>query len=88
MKQMIVKGKVEYVDLSGGFWGLIDQNGQQWRPVHMPAALQHQGLEVQLSCKQSKETISIFMWGTNHRNKRLQNTDSTTIFLYKKDPSS
>ena len=64
MKQMIVKGKVEYVDLSGGFWGLIDQNGQQWRPVHMPAALQHQGLEVQLSCKQSKETISIFMWGT------------------------
>lgn len=61
---MIVKGTVLYIDLSGGFWGVEDSNGQQWRPEKMPKALQKKGLKVELNCLVSKKTMSIFMWGT------------------------
>jgi hypothetical protein len=61
---MIVKGTVLYVELSGGFWGVEDSNGQQWRPEKMPKALQKKGMFVELDCLVSKKTMSIFMWGT------------------------
>lgn len=61
---MKIKGTVTYQDLSGGFWGIIDEKGNKWKPTQMPEALQTDGLEVELKAKKVEGGMSIFMWGT------------------------
>jgi hypothetical protein len=61
---MEIIGTVKYQNLSGGFWGIVDDAGNCWKPVKMPKALQKEGLAVELNAKKSDGIISIFMWGT------------------------
>lgn len=61
---MKIKGKVVYLNLEGGFWGIVDQSGEQWRPVNMPEQLKAEGKEVEIKAREVEEDMSIFMWGT------------------------
>ena len=60
---MKIKGKVVYQKLEGGFWGVVDQDAREWRPVNMPEQLKQEGKEVDLKVKEVDEEMSIFMWG-------------------------
>ena len=62
---MKIQGTVKYQKLSGGFWGIIDEEGNKWRPVKMPKELEKEGLKVQVEAKKADGGISIFMWGTS-----------------------
>lgn len=62
---MKIKGKVVYQNLSGGFWGIVDQKGKSWKPLEMPKELQQEGLSVELKAKKVDGVMSIFMWGTS-----------------------
>ena len=62
MSKMKIKGKVVYQNIEGGFWGIEDDNGNQYRPVKMPPALQEKGKTVQVVAKEVDE-MGIFMWG-------------------------
>jgi hypothetical protein len=60
---MQIKGKVVYVDLSGGFWGIVSEDGQQFDPVNeIPEAFRKDGLEISAKVKPSPG-FSIRMWG-------------------------
>lgn len=61
---MKIKGRVGYQNLSGGFWGIIDEQGAKWKPQEMPKELQKEGLEVEIKAKKIMGGMSIFMWGT------------------------
>lgn len=61
---MKIKGTVTYQNLSGGFWGIVDEKGKQWKPITMPEALQKDGLVVSIKAKKVDADFSIFMWGT------------------------
>lgn len=61
---MKIKGTVKYQSLSGGFWGIIDADGNKWKPQEMPKALQKEGLKVEVEAEKAGGGISIFMWGT------------------------
>lgn len=63
-KKKRIKGKVVYQDLSGGFWGIVDEKGNEWRPVKMPEQLKYKGKEVEVVVQEVEEGASIFMWGT------------------------
>ncbi len=63
MKKRTIKGTVKYHDLEGGFWGITDKKGGQWRPVNMPEQLKVNGHQVEVTIKEVNEE-SIFMWGT------------------------
>lgn len=63
MKKRNIKGKVVFQNLSGGFWGVVDQAGNEWRPVNMPEQLKLEGREVSLKIEEVEEDMSIFMWG-------------------------
>lgn len=58
-----IKGKVVFEDMSGGFWGIIGENGKQYLPVNMPEQLKVKGAQVELSVEDSDQG-SIFMWGS------------------------
>ncbi len=63
MKRQTITGTVRYQHLGPGFWGIIDKNGNQWRPINMPEQLKHEGQEVTVDAKEVNQE-SIFMWGT------------------------
>lgn len=59
---MEITGRVVYKNISGGFWGIIDSNGQKWRTTNLPKSLQNEGEVVTINAKLVDE-VSIFMWG-------------------------
>lgn len=61
---MVIKGTLQKIELSGGFWAIVDTDGNQWRPSKVPLELQKEGLFIEAELKKEKEQISIFMWGT------------------------
>ncbi|MCP4438881.1 MAG: hypothetical protein GY810_08040 [Aureispira sp.] len=62
--KMKIKGTVKHQKLSGGFWGIVGDEGDNWRPVKMPEDLKVEGLKVEISAEREEGGISIFMWGT------------------------
>lgn len=59
-----IKGTVVFEHLETGFWGIVDEKGQQWRPVNMPNQLKVEGAKVDIRAIEAEEQMSIFMWGT------------------------
>lgn len=59
---MKIKGKVQFQNLEGGFWSIIDKNGINYRPVNMPEQLKLEGVEVELNAIAHNE-MSFIMWG-------------------------
>ena len=64
MSTIKINGTIKYQSLGTGFWGIIGQDGQKWRPNNLPEQLQKEGTQVSLQAKKAKEQFSIFMWGT------------------------
>jgi hypothetical protein len=60
---MKIIGKVVYQNIGTGFWGIIDNKGNEWRPVNMPEQLKHEGAQVTVEAQEVDE-MSVFMWGT------------------------
>ncbi len=58
-----ITGTVKYQDIGTGCWGIIDENGKEWRVVNMPEQLKTEGKKVTVSVKEVKEDFSTFMWG-------------------------
>lgn len=60
---MKLKATVRYLDLEGGFWGLIDQDNNKFRVINMPEQLKKDGAIVNVTIKPVNEDASIQMWG-------------------------
>lgn len=60
---MNITGKITYVNLSGGFWGIEADNGQKYQPTsEIPAQLREEGLKIKATVL-PVATFGIFMWG-------------------------
>jgi hypothetical protein len=60
---MTITGTVQKQNLGVGFWGIIGNDGEKWRPIKMPKALQKEGIKVEVEAELANEMVSIFMWG-------------------------
>jgi len=57
-------GKVIYIPLEGGFYGIEERaTGNKYLPVNLPAAFQQAGIEVQVQANKVKDISGIPMWG-------------------------
>lgn len=61
-KSKTIKGTIVWKDLEGGFWGIIDEKGNEWLPVNLPEQLKSNGKKARLMIRESEEG-SMFMWG-------------------------
>ena len=62
---MEISGKVVYIDLSGGFWGLLSDTGEKFTPIEgVPGRFQKDGLKIRATLEPSN-LFSIYMWGQN-----------------------
>lgn len=57
------RGIIKYIDLEGGFFGIIGKNGK-YDPVNLPKAFQQDGLRVEFTARVCKDQVSFHMWGT------------------------
>lgn len=61
-----IRGEISYIELEGGFFGIIDSFGKQYIPINLQGALSgsnNKFLKV-IRGFAKKDQISIFMWGT------------------------
>lgn len=56
-------GTIRYVDLEGGFYGLVDTSGTKYDPTPLPESFQKDGLRVRFRVTE-KDVMTTRMWGT------------------------
>ncbi len=61
--QVRFDGRVVRVELEGGFWGLIADDGSRYDPRSLPARFQEHGMRVRVAV-QPLDLASVHMWGT------------------------
>ena len=59
---MKITGKVVFLSMEGGAYGIIDQHGRKFLPINMPNQLKKDGAHVACSV-QPADVTSVFMWG-------------------------
>ncbi len=58
------RGEVTYIDLEGGFYGIITEQGQKLDPTNLPEEYKEDGLEIRFQAEEKEGAFGIRMWGT------------------------
>ena len=93
-------GTIRYINIEGGFYGIIGSDGKNYEPANLRSEFQQDGKSVIFSADILEDTASIYMWGTPvkvrvlHDNNELQwnctmkfpaPPDSNEVKVYKDD---
>lgn len=62
-KEIESNGKVVYVDLEGGFYGIVADNGQKYKPVNLDEEFKEDGLFIHFKARAAQNQTNIHMWG-------------------------
>lgn len=54
---------VRYIDIEGGFWGLISSDGKKYEPRILDNKYLKDGLKVRVKARILKDTAGFRMWG-------------------------
>ena len=57
-------GTVRFIELEGGFYGIITPEGDNYLPLNLPKEFQVDGLQVTFSAREERDVSTIAMWGT------------------------
>jgi len=58
-----VTGTVRYIDLEGGFYGFVTDDGKKLDLVNLPAEFQKDGVRLQARVEEVPDHVSLRMWG-------------------------
>ncbi|MDH7507444.1 MAG: hypothetical protein QHH15_06655 [Candidatus Thermoplasmatota archaeon] len=56
-------GTIKYLDLEGGFYGIVSEDGKQYLPCDLSVEYQQDGLYVKFKLKPLEDIVGIHMWG-------------------------
>jgi len=56
-------GTIKYIELEGGFYGIVDNNGNRYYPINLPEEYKIDGLNVHVKARIRRDIASIHMWG-------------------------
>lgn len=59
----MLTGKIQKVDIEGGFFGIIGDDGQKYDPVNLKDVFKKDGLAVKFTVQEKPGTVSFRMWG-------------------------
>lgn len=63
-------GKVPFIALEGGFYGIQGHDGENYDPVDLPPAFQKHDLLVRFTARERKDQVSFHQWGGHRRDHR------------------
>ncbi|NVM00952.1 MAG: hypothetical protein HWN67_01330 [Candidatus Helarchaeota archaeon] len=58
-----INGTIKHLKLEGGFYGIIGDDGNHYKPIKLAGEFKKDGLKVHIEAKERKGMISIHMWG-------------------------
>ena len=58
------KGTVRFIDIEGGFYGIIGDNDKHYDPINLSQEFKVDGLRVRYKAKIRRDIGSTHMWGT------------------------
>ncbi len=59
-----IEGKVKYITLEGGFWGIVGNDGKNYEPVTLITKYQTDGQSVKVRAEILRDQSSVHQWGT------------------------
>ncbi|GAI95947.1 unnamed protein product, partial [marine sediment metagenome] len=76
-KQDIVseRGTVKYIDLDGGFYGIISDSSKNYDPINLSQEFQKNNLRVSFKAIICEDMVGIHMWGTIVEIVRIEKLD-------------
>lgn len=63
-KTLTILGYIKYVELEGGFFGIMTEDGTKYFPEYLEQDFKKDGLRVRLQAKPQEQILGIQMWGT------------------------
>jgi hypothetical protein len=57
-------GVITYIDLEGGFYGIISGDGHHYDPINLPGEFQEDGIHVKYILEILDDQSNIHQWGT------------------------
>ena len=57
-------GTVKFVELEGGFYGIVGDDNKQYDPINLEQTYQEDGLRIRFQARIRQDISSIHMWGT------------------------
>jgi len=70
--QINTTGTVRFQDISGGFWGIVADDGRKFDPMGLDAKFQKDGLRVRFEATPETDMMSTRMWGSMVRITRIE----------------
>ena len=64
MKQLSFTATVQYMNLEGGFFGLVTKEGKHWLPTNLKKEFQKHGAVIKVKGNPIKGMMTIQQWGT------------------------
>lgn len=81
-------GKITYVPIEGGLYGIIGDDGKKYQPTNLPHKLRKEGLPVKFSATIRDDIASSVMWGTiieiktiDSITSNISNEERTAIYV-------
>lgn len=71
-KEMWLQGTVNYLNLEGGFFGIISDNGQKILPMNLSAEYRQVGAVLKFKGYFLTDTMTIQQWGTPFKITEVQ----------------
>ncbi len=62
-EEPMISGTVRYMEIEGGFYGLVADDGTKYDPINLPAEYKKNGLRVKFTVREKKDVMSFHMWG-------------------------
>ena len=70
-------GEIKYIDLEGGFYGIVADDGEHYDPIDMPSEFKEDGLRVSFIVKILENQGSIHMWGSVVKILKIEKLNSS-----------
>lgn len=62
-EELKAEGRVEFIDLEGGFYGIVTTDGRSYQPLNLPREYCIDGILVSFTARTVPDTAGITMWG-------------------------
>ena len=62
-EQVAFEGTVRFIDLEGGFFGILGDDSRRYDPIDLPIRFAQEGLRVRVSAHIRRDLASPHMWG-------------------------
>ncbi|WP_301664029.1 putative hemolysin [Methanoculleus frigidifontis] len=72
-------GTITYVDLEGGFYGIVAEDGTRYLPLNLSEEYRVDGMNVTFVGSLREDTVTIQQWGTPIEIAAIEQTDERTV---------